>query len=129
MFNGTVINDSATICTPVKTEIKTGAFTAVALASGGAVPCNDTLVPVGLTIAETPNTVPVGNDVNVQVKDIGVWKGGAAFAAGDPLASDATGLAVKAVAGKFILGFALEDCSAKGQTIKVQITKSGFMKS
>ena len=129
MFNGTVINDSATICTPVKTEIKTGPFTAVALGSGGAVPCNDTLVPVGLTIAETPNTVPVGNDVNVQVKDIGVWKGGAAFAAGDPLASDATGLAVKAAAGKFILGFALEDCSAKGQTVKVQITKSGFMKS
>lgn len=129
MFNGTVINDSATICAPVKTEIKTGPFTAVALGSGGAVPCNDTLVPVGLTIAETPNTVPVGNDVNVQVKDIGVWKGGAAFAAGDPLASDATGLAVKAAAGKFILGFALEDCSAKGQTVKVQITKSGFMKS
>mgnify|MGYP000952324432 FL=1 len=129
MFNGSVINDSATICAPVKTEIKTGPFTAVALGSGGAVPCNDTLVPVGLTIAETPNTVPVGNDVNVQVKDIGVWKGGAAFAAGDPLASDATGLAVKAAAGKFILGFALEDCSAKGQTVKVQITKSGFMKS
>lgn len=129
MFNGTVINDSATICAPVKTEIKTGPFTAVALGSGGAVPCNDTLVPVGLTIAETPNTVPVGNDVNVQVKDIGVWKGGATFAAGDPLASDATGLAVKAAAGKFILGFALEDCSAKGQTVKVQITKSGFMKS
>lgn len=129
MFNGTVINDSATICAPVKTEIKTGPFTAVALGSGGAVPCNDTLVPVGLTIAETPNAVPVGNDVNVQVKDIGVWKGGAAFAAGDPLASDATGLAVKAAAGKFILGFALEDCSAKGQTVKVQITKSGFMKS
>ena len=129
MFNGTVINDSATICAPVKTEIKTGPFTAVALGSGGAVPCNDTLVPVGLTIAETPNAVPVGNDVNVQVKDIGVWKGGAAFAAGDPLASDATGLAVKAAAGKFILGFALEDCSGKGQTVKVQITKSGFMKS
>lgn len=129
MFNGSVINDSATICAPVKTEIKTGPFTAVALVSGGAVPCNDTLVPVGLTIAETPNVVPVGDDVNVQVKDIGAWKGGAAFTAGDPLASDATGLAVKATAGKFILGVALEDCSAKGQTVKVQITKSGFMKS
>ena len=129
MFNGTVINDSATICAPVKTEIKTGPFTAVALGSGGAVPCNDTLVPVGLTIAETPNTVPVGNDVNVQVKDIGVWKGGAVFAAGDPLASDAEGLAVKATDGKFILGFALEDCAAKGQAVKVQITKSGFMKA
>ena len=129
MFNGSVINDSATICAPVKMEIKTGPFTAVALVSGGAVPCTDALVPAGLTIAETPGVVPVGEDVNVQVKDIGVWKGGAAFAAGDPLASDATGLAVKAVAGKFILGFALEDCSAKGQTVKVQITKSGFMRS
>ena len=129
MFNGTVINDSATICAPVKTEIKTGPFTAVALASGGAVPCNDTLIPMGLTIAETPESLAIGEDVHVQVKDIGVWKGGAAFAAGDLLASDATGLAVKATAGKFILGVALEDCSAKGQTVKVQITKLGFMKS
>lgn len=129
MFNGTVINDSATICAPVKTEIKTGPFTAVALASGGAVPCTDTLIPMGLTIAETSAVVSVGTYVNVQVKDIGLWNGGAAFAAGDPLASDATGLAVKATAGKFVLGFALEDCSAKGHTVKVQITKSGFMKS
>ena len=129
MFNGTVINDSATIVVPVKTEIKTGPFTAVALGSGGAVPCTDALTPIGLTIAETPTTLDAGADVNVQVKDISIWEGGAACAAGDPLSSDATGLAVKAAAGKFILGFALEDCSAKGQTVKVQITKSGFMKS
>ena len=129
MFNGTVINDSATICAPVKTAIKTGPFTAVSLGSGGAVPCNDTLIPMGLTIAETPESLAVGEDVHVQVKDIGVWKSGAAFAAGDLLASDATGLAVKAAAGKFILGVALEDCSAKGQAVKVQITKLGFMKS
>ena len=129
MFNGSVISDSATIVVPVKTEIKTGPFTAVALGSGGAFPCSDTLVPVGLTIAETSAALAVGADVNVQVKDIGVWKGGAAFAAGDPLTSDAEGLAIKAAAGKFILGFALEDCSTKGQTVKVQITKSGFMKS
>lgn len=129
MFNGSVISDSATIVVPVKTEIKTGPFTAVALGSGGAVPCSDTLVPVGLTIAETPAALAVGADVNVQVKDIGVWKGGAAFLAGDPLASDANGRAVKATAGSFILGFALEDCAANGQAVRVQITKSGFMKA
>lgn len=129
MYNGSVINDSATICAPAKTEIKTGAFTAVTAVSGGFSPCTDALVPIGITVAETPNTVAVGEDVDAQIKDIGAWKGGAAFAAGDPLASDANGLAVKATAGKFILGFALEDCSGKGQTVKVQITKSGFMKS
>lgn len=129
MFNGSVINDSATTCATVKTEITTGPFTAVALGEDGAIPCNDTLVPMGLTIAETPAVLGVSDDVHMQVKDIGVWKGGAAFSAGDPLASDANGLAVKAAAGKFILGFALEDCSGKGQAVKVQITKSGFMKS
>lgn len=129
MFNGSVINDSATIVMPAKAAVTGGAFTAVSAASGGVSPCTDALIPMGVTIAETPANVSVGEDVHVQVKDIGMWKGGAAFAAGDPLASDAEGLAVKATDGKFILGFALEDCAAKGQAVKVQITKSGFMKA
>lgn len=129
MFNGSVTNDSATIVMPAKAAVTGGAFTAVSAASGGVSPCTDALIPMGVTIAEMPANVPIGGDVHVQVKDIGMWKGGAAFAAGDPLASDAEGLAVKATDGKFILGFALEDCAAKGQAVKVQITKSGFMKA
>lgn len=46
---------------------------------------------------------------------------------GDALASDATGRAVKATEGKFILGFALEESVGENQLAKVQITKSGKM--
>ena len=129
MFNGSVINESATLCLPAKSAIKTGRFTAVSLDGGGVVPCNGTLIPMGLTIAETPDALGAGDDVHMQVKDVGMWTGGVAFLAGDPLASDANGRAVKATAGSFIFGFALEDCAANGQAVRVQITKSGFMKA
>ena len=83
-------------------------------------------IPAGLLIAETDKDVAVGDDVTVQVKDIGLWQSGGTFDAGDPLASDDTGCAVKAAAGKFILGFALEASTAAGQPVSVQITKSGY---
>lgn len=127
VFNGTTINPSPTIALTAGAEIKGGPFTAVAISDGAAVQATDALVPVGITIAETSEDVKAGDVLTAQIKDIGVWKGGAEFKAGDPLASDANGLAVKAAAGKFILGYALEDCAAKGQPVRVQITKSGYM--
>ena len=64
--------------------------------------------------------------MTVQIKEQGVWTSGGAFAAGDLLASDASGRAVKAASGKFVLAVALEAASAEGETVKVQITKSGY---
>ena len=126
MFNGSVINDSPTLCAAAGAEIKGGPFTAVAYSGGALVQCTDALVPVGITIAETDADVVSGDDVHFQIKDIGMWKSGAAFAAGTALSCDANGCAITAAAGKYVLGYALEESTVAGQYVKVQITKSGY---
>lgn len=128
-FNGTTVNCSPTICAAAKSVYTGGPYKAVAYEDGQIVACTDTLTPAGLTITETSDTIPAGDDVHFQIKDIGVWKAGGTFSAGDALASDANGCAVKAAAGAYILGYALETCAAEGQVIPVQITKSGYAKA
>ena len=82
---------------------------------------------VGLIIAESEAAIASGDDVTVQVKDIGLWIAGAAVNAGAMLMSDANGKAVTATAGKFILAQALEAATAAGQAIHVQIIKAGYV--
>ena len=82
---------------------------------------------VGLLIPETEDSVAAGDDVTVQVKDIGLWTVGAAVDAGALLMSDANGKAVAATAGKFVLAQALEAATAAGQVIHVQIIKAGYV--
>lgn len=126
-YNGSIINDSATFSATAGAEIA-GPFIAVAFGTDGRViTATDTAVPLGLTVAETEEKTAAGEGVTVQVKDMSVWTAGGAFAAGDLLASDASGHAVKAASGKFALAVALEAASAEGDVVKVQITKSGYV--
>lgn len=128
MYNGSMINNSPTIVDVAGEKIETGAFTAVAYASGGFVACDSAKIPVGIMIAETDESIEAGDDITVQVKDIGMWLAGGVFAKGDALACDDNGCAVKATTGKFIFGYALTSCDGEGQVVKVQITKSGYEK-
>ena len=125
-YNGTVINNSPTIIDKAGAEITTGAFTALAYQNGALVRVTASLVPFGITIAETEDKVAAGEDVTIQVKDIGAWKAGAAFACGTALTSDNNGCAVAATAGKFILAYALNEATAAGQVVRVQIVKAGY---
>lgn len=126
-YVGTTINNSAIVAIPVTTDLDLGPFVAVAYDGGNLVKATDALVPFGITLAETDDTVKAGDTLVVQVKDIGLWQSGDVFAVGDPLTSDAEGHAVKAVDGKFIMGFALEASAAAGQAVQVQVTKSGYV--
>jgi len=126
-FNGTVINDSATIVDKAGAEIKSGPFTALAFNDGALVTCDASKVPFGITTAETEDTVAAGEDVTIQIKEMGLWKAGAAFDKGAALASDANGCAVAAAAGKFIFAYALEEATAAGQCVRVQIVKAGYV--
>jgi hypothetical protein len=126
-FNGTVINDSPTFVAAAGAAITTGPFTAVAFSKGSFIASTSSTVPFGITVAETDNPVAVGDDVTAQIKDISAWKAGGTFAAGDALACDDTGCAIKAAAGKYVLGYALEEATAAGQVVRVQITKSGIV--
>lgn len=127
MFIGTSINESPVVAAKAAAAISNGAMLAVAMGASGVSVAGDGVAAVGLLIAETEATVAVGDDVTVQVKDIGLWKTGAAVAAGALLASDANGKATTAAAGKYIVAQALEAATAAGQVIRVQIIKAGYV--
>nr|DAY82544.1 MAG TPA: capsid fiber protein [Caudoviricetes sp.] len=126
MLNGNVINDTQTATFVAGKAITSGPFTAVTVGKDGAETCTSATVPMGLTLVEADDPIAVGDDVSVLIKDCGVWKAGATFAAGDLLASDDNGCAVKATTGKFILAVALEAAAAEGQPVSVQIVKAGY---
>lgn len=129
MYNGSIINPSPTIIAPAGEAITSGPFSAVAFNNNGLfVTAKKGSVPVGILVAEEEEVIAVGEEITAQIKDIGFWKAGAAVVTGALLTSDNEGLAVTAAAGDFILGVALETADAKGQVIKVQITKSGYAK-
>ena len=129
MYFGTSINESSVISAKAAAAITGGAMLAAAMGATGTVGVVSTAgaVPVGLLIPDTEAAVAAGDDVTIQVKNIGLWTAGAAVDAGALLMSDANGKAVTATAGKFVLAQALEAASAAGQIIHVQIIKAGYV--
>lgn len=125
-YIGSSINESATVVYPADVAITGARGIALALDEGGVVKLPEAGANVlGVTIIETEEDVAAGADVDIQVKDIGKWKTAAAVKAGDELATDATGKAVVASSGNFVVGIALND-AASGSFVAVQITKSGY---
>lgn len=125
MFIGTSINESPTIAAQAAGAITGGALLAAVIDGSGASVATAGAAAAGLLIPETDD-VAAGDTVTIQVKDIGLWKAGAAVEAGAMLASDADGKAVTATAGSFILAQALEAATAADQVIHVQIIKAGY---
>ena len=122
-YYGTTINESPTIVIQAGAAISAPAFLAIKAdgtvagagehALGIAHPCND-------------EAVASGDDLTIQIKDIGTWIAGGAVAKGAELASDADGKAVTATSSDFIIGVALAAATAAGQRIPVQICKCGY---
>ena len=81
---------------------------------------------IGIVTPSSDDAVAAGDDLNVQVKDIGTWIAGEAVDAGAELTPDANGKAVEAAEGDFITAVALEAATAAGQRISVQICKAGY---
>ncbi len=80
----------------------------VVLAASGEVAVGITIIEDGvddITGAES-GKVAKGDDVTIQIKDIGLVKAGAAIAKGAEIASDANGCAVTATEGNFVIGTA-----------------------
>jgi len=126
MFISTGINDTPTIVGKAGIPLVNAAFLAVKFdEAGNIVPAGTGENALGLLIASIPEHVDVGEDVTVQIKDIGLWVTGDAVSAGAELTPDANGAAVTAEEGKYVTAIALEAATAAGQVIKVQIVKSG----
>ena len=124
-YHGTGINDSATIVAKAAADITDGAFKAVKLTAAGIALCGAGEAAVGILIPETESP-KAGEDVNIQVKDIGLGMAGAAVAPGDLLASDADGKLIKAASGKFVIAQALEAAAEADRIISVQLCKAGY---
>lgn len=127
-FIGSTINESATVTFKAKAELKGNQGLALALNEGKLeLPAAGANV-LGLSLF-TNDDAKAGDSLTVQVKDIGKWIAGGSVAAGDELAVDAAGKAVKAAEDQFIVGIALSAAAAAGTVISVQLTKSGYKPS
>ena len=104
-YYGTTINDSAVIVVKAGEEISAPAFLAVG-ADGKVATAGKNAI--GIVLPGCDDKVAVGDDLDVQIKDIGAWTAGAA------------------VAKSFIVGIALEESTKAGQRIAVQIVKAGY---
>lgn len=126
-YNSTGINTSATIVEAAGAAadyrgkaVKIDENGKAALAGAGE-------VAIGVGIITNSDTTKVGEDVDIQVKEIGLGIAGAEIKKGAELASDSEGKLVTAAGGNFVIGTALEDATAAGVYIRIQITK--YMKS
>ena len=125
-YFGTDINESATIVLPANAAITGARGIALAISGGKVVKPAAGANCVGISIMETDDDIEAGQDIDIQIKDIGKWVAGGVISVGDELATDADGKAVAAKSGDFIIGTALSAATAAGAWIKFQMTKSGY---
>ncbi len=131
-FNGAQINQSVTIVEQAGTEIADARNRIMAYDADGNVilAADGSAVPVGIALIETgindisgaeSGKVSAGDDIDIQIKDIGYVLAGGAIAKGDEVTA-AGGLAVKAEAGNYVVGIALS-AAEKDDYCRVQIFK------
>lgn len=125
-YFGTSINDSPTIVLPAKEKIENAQGIALVIDGGELTKPTAGANVIGLSLFTNDETAQAGDDITVQVKDIGKWIAGEAVAVGDELTTNAEGKAVKAAEGNFITAVALSKATAAGDVIKVQIIKAGY---
>lgn len=124
MFNGSIINQSPTAEFVTAAGLSGAAFTAVTLTENGVKTSAADEMPIGILTAENELPIEAGENVTVQTTGGSLWTAGEAIKAGDFLAAGASGVAVKAAAGKFIFAQALNN-AAQGATAHVQIIRAG----
>ena len=132
-FNGVQINGTPTITEKAGAAItdcrnrilKYDSNGDVVLAAAG------TDIPLGIAIIEAgcnditgaeSGKVSIGDDVDIQVKDIGYVMAGVAITKGQEIAAGANGLAAVAAAGNYVLGIALSNAKAN-EYCRIQIAK------
>ena len=116
-YQYTQINETATIIEKAGADIDDVRCRMVKYdASGNVVLCGAGEAPLGVAIITNASEHKAGDDVDIQIRYNGMIMAGAAFAKGDPLASDANGKAVKATTGN-IIGIALEAAAGDGAVV------------
>ena len=131
-FNGVQINQSVTIVEQAGAEIADVRNRIMAYDGDGNVvlAADGSVVPVGIALIESgvndisgveSGKVNTGDDVDIQIKDIGYILAGGDITKGDEVTAS-SGLAVKAESSNYVVGIALS-AVAKDEYCRVQITK------
>ena len=121
----TSIRETATIAGIAAAALTDPAYTAVKFdGSGKVVAAAAGDRPIGIVPAHQ-ETVAADERIDIQIKECGLWKTGAAIAAGALLAVGANGTCVTAAEGAYIVGVALQDASGSGKIIQVQLANAG----
>ena len=119
------INESPTISLKAASALTEPKAIALALgADGVALPAAGADC-IGIALISNQDAIPVGGDVDIQIKDIGLWTASGVIAPGALLAATAQGKAATAKSGDHVVARALEAASAPGDLIKVQLLNSG----
>lgn len=122
-YFGTPINESPVRVIQAGEEITAPAFLAVT-ADGKVAKAG--VNALGIVTPDCDEKVAVGDDLTIQIKDVGLWMSGAEVAVGDELTSDESGKAKKAESGNFITAIALSAATKADQRVTVQICKAGY---
>lgn len=131
-ISGVQINQSVTIVEQAGAAIEDVRNRILAYDGNGDVilAADGTAVPVGIAIIEAgvndisgeeSGKVAAGDDVDIQIKDIGYVLAGAAIAKGAEVMAS-TGLAIPATDDNYVVGVALS-AAAKDEYCRVQITR------
>lgn len=132
-YNGVQINQSVTIVGQAGAAIEDVRNRIVKFDENGnvALATAGTDIPVGIALIEagynditgaTSGMVAAGDDIDIQIKDMGVVLAGADIKKGQEVTAGANGLAAAAASGNYVLGFALEDAKAD-EYLHIQIAK------
>ena len=132
-FHGLQINSTPTIVRKAGADIDDVRNLIMKYDSNGdlVLATDGTDIPVGVAIIEagyndisgvTAGMVKKGEDVTVQIKEIGYVIAGAEIKEGQEVAAGAGGKAVVAATGNYVLGIALNSVAADGY-LEVQFTK------
>lgn len=122
-FLATSINESPVIATTAGAAIEDVRGKAVKFSGENVVLCSTAgEFVLGVGIMTNAESIASGGQVDVQIKDIGLVKAGAAIAKGDELAVDASGTFQKATSGQFIFAIALQ-AAETGEYIPAMIVR------
>lgn len=133
-FNGVQINESVTITEVAGAAIadcrnrimKYDANGNVVLATSGEdIPVGIALIEAGLNdiTGENSGKVADGDDVDIQIKDIGYVLAGEEITKGGEITAGADGVAMAAKSGNYVVGIALSSVEKAGEYCRVQISK------
>lgn len=124
-YTSTGINTSATIVGAAGAPITGVAGKAVKFDGTGNVVLGSVAgeAVIGIALLTNATDIKKGEDVDIQIKDIGKAVVGGTVAKGAELAVHTDGTLITATTGQFVIATALDAATKAGQIINVQITK------